>query len=123
MKKWYLIGIISVLLAVAFATLSTEGAQGSFHIQSGIAPVGNSPTNLKRITVKFPVPFSSPPVVTANTLQGTDFPGDIPDTFAVSVKSVTNANAVIQVFRIDRKPTEFGWAQNLRLGWIAVSDN
>ena len=121
MKKAHLIIIISVLLAGAFAVFTVEGAPAGLHIQSGIAAVGNSPTNLKRITVTFPVAFSSPPIVTANTLQGTDFPGEVSDTFAVSIKSVTNTNAVIQVFRVDRT-TGVGWAQNLRLDWIAVSN-
>ena len=91
----------------------------TIQIQSGVANVGNNSGNaLKRFTVSFPEPFTEVPVFVGNTLQGTDYPGNINDTFAISVKTVSTTQAVVQVYRTDFLN---GWSQNLQLGWIAIS--
>ena len=87
-------------------------------IQSGVVNVGSSGAALKRFTVSFPKAFTEIPVFIGNSLQGTNFPGDINDTFAVSVKTVSTTQAVVQVYRVDASS---GWAQNLQLGWVAIS--
>ena len=88
-------------------------------IQSGVAIISGSAHPLKRFTVSFPKPFTEIPVFVANTLQDTrNYPNDINDTFAVSVKIVSTTQAVVQVYRVD---ASLGWAQNLQLGWTAIS--
>ncbi len=84
---------------------------------------GSEEVNFKRFTVKFGKKFNSTPVFVANTLQGTNFPGDIPDTFAVSVKSITEEAAVVQVWKVSNPKTSTGWGQDLRLCWIAIGEN
>jgi len=88
-------------------------------MQCGIYVVGSSTTALKRFTVNFPKPFDSAPILVANTLQGVEYAGtNIPDVFVVSVVKTTTTSAVIQLQRVDAPS---GWAQNLRLNWIAVT--
>jgi hypothetical protein len=93
----------------------------------GVYTIGPSIDVLfKRFTVKFEKNFQSPPVFVANTLQGTNYPQDIPDTFAVSLKSINEKEAVVQVWRVDNPnnpKVARGWAQNLRLCWIAIGEN
>lgn len=89
--------------------------------QAGIAVIGSSSTNPKKITVTFPQPFATAPVVVANTLQAADYPaGGIDDTFAVSITSATATKFTANILRVDR-PGPGGWGQNLRLGYAATT--
>ena len=83
---------------------------------SGVASVGpNGGRSPMSVTVPFQMPFNSPPVVIANALQGTDYgPGRIPDTFAVTITSVSNTQFTANVYRVDANGV--GWGQNLQLG-------
>lgn len=92
-------------------------------LQNGVVVVGpKSGSNLATASVTFPQPFATPPVVTANTLQGTDYAGKtITDTFAVSITSVSTTGFKANIFRVDNIPNGQGWGQNLQLGWTAYS--
>ena len=68
-------------------------------------------------TVKFPTSFSSAPVVLATPLQGTDYPPNIADTFAITVVTVTTTSFTVNVNRVDM--LNGGWDQNLRLQYTA----
>ncbi|UCH97835.1 MAG: hypothetical protein JSV88_13550 [Candidatus Aminicenantes bacterium] len=92
-------------------------------IESGVYTIGPNKTNFKRFTVKFKNKFNSIPVFVANTLQDKDYLQDIPDTFAVSVKSITENEAVVQVWKVSNPATSKSWGQNLRLCWIAMSED
>ena len=89
----------------------------------GVYEIGTNSGLFKRFTVPFTTNFQSTPVFVANTLQGTNYPGEIPDTFAVSVKSVNTREAVVQVWRVDNPGSAKYWMQNLRLCWIAMGQN
>ncbi|MGE5342953.1 MAG: hypothetical protein ACM3SY_15875 [Candidatus Omnitrophota bacterium] len=87
-------------------------------IQSGVFTVGSHGNYPYRFIVTFEKPFNSIPVFVANTLQGAEYSAvDLPDTYAVSVKSVTRSEATVQIWRVDKVE---GWGQNLRLGWMAI---
>ncbi|NET41016.1 hypothetical protein [Okeania sp. SIO2B3] len=91
--------------------------------QSGVVTVGNQngTTFSKEVTITFPQPFPTTPVVVANTLQQPNLP-PIPDAFAVSIIEVNTKTAVARVYRVDIGPQPpGGWAQNLQLAWIAHS--
>src|SRR5262245_43668271 len=68
-------------------------------------------------TVQFPAPFSTPPVVLATPLQGTNYPPNIADTFAITVTVVTTTSFTVNVNRVDM--LNGGWDQNLRLQYTA----
>jgi hypothetical protein len=89
--------------------------------QAGVRLVGNSTTQLAKVTVPFPQPFSTVPVVVANTVQTDPAypPGSIGDTFAVSITGVTTTNFTANIFRVDAGPG--GWGQKLSLGWAATT--
>jgi hypothetical protein len=70
-----------------------------------------------RYTVKFTVPFASPPVVVATPLQGTNFGQNIADTFAITVTAVATDSFTVSVNRVDA--LNEGWSQNLRLQYVA----
>lgn len=103
------------------------------NILCGIENIGPSTKNLATVQVSFQgdVWFLRPPVVvTANTLQGLDYPvatKPIPDTFAVSVTGLTSDDGgnvigfTANVYRVDNLPAVGGWAQDLQLGWIAMA--
>ncbi|MGK7920689.1 MAG: hypothetical protein AB4080_11860 [Trichodesmium sp.] len=91
--------------------------------QSGIVTVGNQngTTFAKEVTITFPQPFPTTPIVVANTLQQPNLP-PIPDAFCVSIVEVNTQMAIARVYRVDVTPPQSGgWAQNLQLGWIAHS--
>jgi len=84
-------------------------------IQSGTAPVGDSPTTRdKKITVNFPVSFTSVPkvIASARAEPGTDWP----DTFAVTTRSISTTQFTVNLVRVD---SAVGWKQNLQLDWMA----
>jgi hypothetical protein len=88
--------------------------------QAATVSVGNSTTTLKKITVTFPQPFATVPVVVANTLQTdpTYPPGSIPDTYAVSITGVSLAQFTANIYRVD---AAHGWGQKLSLGYHATT--
>jgi hypothetical protein len=90
------------------ATGTTIGA-----IQAGTATLGTSLTQENQFTVTFPSTFASTPhvIVTARAADPT-----APDVFAVSTRSVSTTQFVINIIRLD---TAAGWGQNLQLDWFA----
>ena len=92
-------------------------------VQSGVVKVGNQngTTFFKEVTIIFPQPFPTTPVVVANTLQQPNLPPSS-DSFTVSIVFVSPQQAVARVYRVDiSPPQQGGWGQNLQLGWIAHS--
>jgi len=87
-------------------------------IQCGVAEVGGGGALTKSVAVSFPETFTETPVVVANALRGRDYPGLFPDTFAVSVATVSMAGATLRVRRVDGGSH---WSQNLELCWLAVA--
>jgi H-type lectin domain len=89
--------------------------------QAATVSVGNSTTTLKKITVTFPQPFATVPVVVANTQQTDPSypPGSIPDTFAVSITGVSKTGFTANIYRVDT--TTPGWGQKLSLGYAATT--
>ena len=89
--------------------------------EAATVSVGNSATNLKKLTVTFPEPFTAVPVVVANTLQ-TDpaYPaGSIPDTFAVTITGTSKTGFTANIIRVDAPGS--GWGQKLSLGYAATT--
>jgi H-type lectin domain len=70
-----------------------------------------------KYTVNFAVPFATVPIVLATPLQGTNYPPNIADTFAITVISVTTQGFTVNVNRVDA--LNQGWDQNLRLQYTA----
>ena len=88
--------------------------------QAGPANIGSSSTNVMQATVIFAEPFTSLPVVAANTLQNDpEFPSGINDTFAVSITSVTTTQFTANICRVDIPGN--GWGQDLFLGYNAIT--
>jgi hypothetical protein len=69
-----------------------------------------------RFTVNFAVPFAAVPVV-VTPLQGTNYPPNIADTFAITVVTVSAKDFTVNVNRVDALNS--GWDQNLRLQYMA----
>lgn len=93
---------------------------GLINYDSGVATVGpNSGKSPVSVTAKFNVVFDSQPVVVATALQGKDYTGSIPDTFAVTITSISGTQFTANVFRVDGGGGQ-GWGQNLQLGWFAI---
>lgn len=88
---------------------------------AGLFDVGPQQVATSRYVANVPFgsTFPSPPVVVATTLQGTNFPPPISDTFAVSIQSVSTTGFSASIYRVD-VPNGGGWAQNLQLGWMAM---
>src|SRR5262249_30547309 len=83
-------------------------------IQAGTATVGPNPNPVQeaQFTIVFPSAFVSTPPHVIVTARGID----APDVFAVSTRSVTTTQFVVNVFRLD---SASGWGQNLQLDWFA----
>ena len=79
----------------------------------GTAVLGSG-TNTMSYSVVFPTAFTSTPKVIVSPRNDPVF--DVVDTFGASVRKVTLTNFVVNVHRID---STGGWAQQLRLDWIA----
>ncbi len=91
--------------------------------QSGVVPVGNQvgTTFAKDVTILFPQPFPKTPTVVANALCQAGLP-PIPDSFSVTIVSVSPQQAVARVYRVDIAPPQpGGWGQDLQLSWMAHS--
>ncbi|WP_157347054.1 H-type lectin domain-containing protein [Bradyrhizobium pachyrhizi] len=94
---------------------------------AGIATLGSSaagslvPEGGTKGTYKYAVTFGTPfpkaPVVVATPLQGTNYTGNIADTFGIAVTAVTEKGFTVNVNRLDA--LNGGWDQNLRLQYIA----
>jgi type VI secretion system secreted protein VgrG len=84
------------------------------NLQSGQAIAGTSTSNSVIVSITFPKAFTSTPkiVVTPNCDPG----WNVGDTFTTTIRSVTTAGCVVNVYRAD---SSGGWSQALRLNWIA----
>ena len=126
-------------------------------IQSGMSDIGRNregkefkeDKQVVHFTVIFPKPFKTTPNVTANTLQASNY-GEIKDTYALSIRSISTTEFKAQVVRVDQgevadvaisvrptgrpdvpppapcdaviHPSMRTWDQNLRVSWIAVAN-
>ncbi|AOJ06878.1 H-type lectin domain protein [Burkholderia mayonis] len=82
-------------------------------------PWTNMPLTVK---VPFPAAFAAKPIVVASTLQDPKHTSAYPDTFAVTVISVTNTDFTVNICRTDYVGADYttsGWGQNLHLSYIA----
>jgi len=77
----------------------------------------NDAIGFAEITITFPNPFPSVPVLilTPSAQDGTDFD----DSFSVTTKNVTTTGATLNVYRLDA--TEV-WGQQLELDWFGFSN-
>ena len=82
-------------------------------IQAGTATLGTSSTQEAQFTVTFPSTFASTPHVIV-TARATD--PNAADVFAVSTRSISTTQFVINIIRLD---VALGWGQNLQLDWFA----
>jgi hypothetical protein len=98
----------TVRVGNATTTGTTIGA-----IQAGTATVGANNSALPEIqaTVTFPSTFASIPHVIV-TARG----ADVADNFAVTTRSISTTQFVVNIIRLDNPP---GWGQNLQLDWFA----
>jgi hypothetical protein len=78
--------------------------------------MGSGVPGTNKFTIKFPSAFISPPLVVA-TAQQIDS-RSLPDTFAVTVTSVTTGSFDVNVLRVDDSN---GWDQDIHLAYIAVA--
>lgn len=79
----------------------------------------NAPLTVK---VPFPAAFNAIPIVVASALQDPKHTSTYPDTFAVTVISVTKTDFTVNICRADYvrdNYTTSGWGQNLHLSYIA----
>ena len=92
------------------------GNKGSLfgNLQEGMAIAGNSNSITKEYTIVFPNPFDNVNNVRINVQAVNESP--VEDQFLVTVKQITNSQAVVIVRRMDG-PTS--WGQQLRLHWMA----
>jgi hypothetical protein len=86
-------------------------------IQAGTANVLSNTTASKVVTITFPSAFTALPrfIATARN-DPTYFDTDLGDTFVVSVRRLTTTSVVLNIIRID---SASGWAQELRVDWLA----
>ena len=98
----------TVRVGNATTTGTTIGA-----IQAGTATLGTSGTQEAQFTVTFPSTFASTPhvIVTARAADP-----NAADVFAVSTRSISTTQFVINIIRLD---VASGWGQNLQLEWFA----
>jgi hypothetical protein len=82
-------------------------------IRAGSATLGPG-TNTQSYTVTFPSAFATAPKVIATPRNDPSF--DVVDTFSSTIRKVTTTNFVINIQRVDAAA---GWAQQLRLDWMA----
>ncbi len=82
-------------------------------IQAGTATLGTSGAQEAQFTVTFPSTFASIPhvIVTARAADP-----NAADVFAVSTRSISTTQFVINIIRLD---VASGWGQNLQLDWFA----
>ncbi len=94
-------------------------------LQSGIMTIGSNQdgSNIFNFSVTFNKKFNSQPVCVANTLQDPNHSEILPDTFAVSISSISNTGVEGHVWRVDQsgQRPQNSWAQDLRLCWMASS--
>jgi len=109
-----------VVTADAGGTLSTSSTASTvlddlLKMQKGVAVVGaNAGSTFKTVTVTFPTAFAAAPNVTCTARNASN----VNDTFAVTVRSVSTTQFVVNIQRVDNTTT--GWTQNLQLNWIAL---
>ncbi|WP_400191897.1 hypothetical protein [Hymenobacter sp. B81] len=92
------------------------GPQGSVfrNLQTGSASFNGCSTSTCSYLITFPTPFTSTPLVqlTVNSQPNTDYW----DTFAVTARSVSPTQVVVNIRRVDENAS---WAQVLRVVWMA----
>jgi len=112
--------LISALMVSALLTFSSV-ANADMLLQTGIAEVGTTTASLvKKFSVTFATPFSNKPVVVVTPSHDRSSPSGAPDTFAITIFSVTKTGFTANVVRIDGSGTH--WGQALFANWIAVSN-
>lgn len=84
------------------------------NMQEGMDIAGNSNSITKEYTIVFPNPFDNVNNVRINVQAVNESP--VEDQFLVTVKQVTNTQAVVIVRRMDGPAS---WGQQLRLHWMA----
>jgi len=72
----------------------------------------DSSTMKTNFTFTFPKGFFDPPTVVVSARSATD----VDDTFAVTVRRVTETNCTVNIVRVD---TAAGWGQHLQIDWFA----
>lgn len=102
---------VSAVEALVNARLRTQ--------QSGRARVGPFDEPVRQgFVVNFSRQFAETPFVVATAVQDPAIQtGSLPDTFAVTVTSVSNAGFTVNVARVDART---GWGQDLELSWQAT---
>ncbi len=94
-------------------------------VLGGWATIGPSQSNEVQdfqITFPSPSPFgTATPFVVATAFQDPFYKTfKIPDTFAVTIVDVEKTGFIVNIVRVDT--SSGGWAQNLRLIYVAVED-
>jgi hypothetical protein len=97
---------------------TAAAAAGPSAWQRGVVTVGPSPRATASAFVMFSRAFDAPPVLVVSNLQDPEL-DDIPDVFAVSIRTVSTCRAVVDVRRVDG---DEGWGQSLRLTWVAAGE-
>jgi hypothetical protein len=83
-------------------------------LQSGILNINSNGTQIKQVTLTFPVSFSSTNYqIVATPINATG----ATDVFAISIHNKTTSNCIVQVYRVDGT----SWGQNLNLDWVAIA--
>ncbi|MBN2351717.1 MAG: DUF1573 domain-containing protein [Spirochaetales bacterium] len=94
------------------------GGQGSGaalgHLQTGETAIGDSASPSKQITIAFSEAFSGIPKIIATVRNDPYWDGG--DAFAVTVRSVTNKQFVVNIVRVDKA---LPWKQKPILEWMA----
>jgi hypothetical protein len=83
-------------------------------IQAGTASLGAGIAGVNVFTVTFATAFQAPPRVNVTVRYGQE---DVPDTFAVSLRSVSSSQFKVNVYRVDIPASD--WGQSLQLDWMA----
>ena len=96
------------------STFRLGGGMGVFQqMQGGVAQMATDSATVKtNFTFTFPKGFYDPPTVVVSARCATD----VDDTFAVTVRRVTETNCTVNIVRVD---TAAGWGQHLQINWFA----
>ncbi|MEP6676923.1 MAG: hypothetical protein ABJA78_17305 [Ferruginibacter sp.] len=88
-------------------------------IQSGSILVGSSGTVIKTVIVTYPTSFIVPPRIVCTVINDDPLQPNVNDTWAVSVRAITNAQFSVNVVRVD---SNAGWSSAPHLSWIAFAN-
>ena len=82
-------------------------------MQGGVAQMNSDSSTMKtNFTFTFPKGFYDPPTVVVSARSSSD----VDDTFAVTVRRVTETNCTVNIVRVDAAA---GWGQHLQINWFA----